>query len=111
MKKSIIQIGNKKYRLDIANTFSSRFFGLMGRKSIPEDYALAIVPCNSIHTFFMRFNIDAIFFDKDGKITKVVRNMKPWHMAMSLSAYGVLEIISSSNGDIDVHVGDRMIFL
>jgi uncharacterized membrane protein (UPF0127 family) len=27
---------------------------------------------------FMRFAIDAIFFDKDQRVTKVARNVRPW---------------------------------
>ena len=30
--------------------------------------------------FFMRFAIDAVFVDADGRVTKVVPNLKPWRV-------------------------------
>jgi hypothetical protein len=39
---------------------------------------LLILKCNCIHTWFMRFPIDATFLDQDDKVVKVVRNIKPW---------------------------------
>jgi hypothetical protein len=39
---------------------------------------LLITRCNCIHTFFMRFAIDATFMDRTGRVVKVVRNVRPW---------------------------------
>ena len=61
----------------IADNFFARFKGLMLKKSLNEIDALCIEPCNSIHTFFMRFDIDVIFIDKNGVIIKIVNAMKP----------------------------------
>lgn len=30
--------------------------------------------------FFMRYPIDAVFVSKDGRVTKVVPNLKPWRV-------------------------------
>jgi len=60
-----------------ADTFLSRFMGLMGRDRLPEGQGLLIVPCNSIHMFFMKFAIDVAFLDKEYKIVKLVRNLAP----------------------------------
>jgi len=46
--------------------FFSRFIGFMFREKI--DCALLFNKCNSIHTFFMKNNIDVIMCDKDNKI-------------------------------------------
>lgn len=61
----------------VADTFISRFFGLMGKKDLPEDAGLIIKPCNSVHCFFMRFPIDVIFVDSDDRIVHVMPAMKP----------------------------------
>ena len=34
--------------------------------------------CNSIHTFFMKKNIDVLMFDKNKKLLKIYENLKPW---------------------------------
>ncbi len=64
---------------EVARTFFERARGLIGRKGLPEGEGLLILKCNAIHTFFMRFAIDATFLDKDDQIVKVVRNIRPWH--------------------------------
>jgi uncharacterized membrane protein (UPF0127 family) len=50
--------------LKIAETFWARTKGLLGRESLPENEALWILRCNSIHTYFMKFPIDVVFVDK-----------------------------------------------
>lgn len=63
--------------LYIANTFYERFKGLMFN---PRDkqYGLFIKSCNSIHTCFMKYNIDIICLDKNFKIIKIFYNLKPF---------------------------------
>ena len=53
---------------------------------------LWIVPCEAIHTFWMKFAIDAVFLDKNKRVTKVVSNLRPSRLAMSLRARSVLEL-------------------
>ena len=67
-------------RAEVARTFWQRVIGLMGRKSLPEEEGLLILKCNSIHTCFMRFAIDATFLDRDDNVVKVVRNIRPWRL-------------------------------
>ena len=62
----------------VAETFLQRLLGLMFRRDLPEGQGLLIARCNAIHTFFMRFPIDAVFLDADGAIVRVVRDIQPW---------------------------------
>ena len=57
-----------------AKTFKDRLFGLIGKKNI--DYCLLFKRCNSIHTFFMKEEIDVVMTDKDNKIIYIKKNMK-----------------------------------
>lgn len=92
-------------QIETANTFFSRFRGLMLRKRLPAGHGLLIAPCNSIHMCFMRFAIDAIFIDKDYRVLKVARNVKPWlGMAWCLKAWGVIEV--SAGEAHELQVGD-----
>jgi uncharacterized protein len=62
-------------------------------KGLLEDgEGLLIRPTGSIHMFFMRFPIDAIFLDRELRILKVVPDLKPWRMAARRGAKQVLEI-------------------
>ena len=67
-------------RITEAKTFFQRARGLIGRKSLAADEGLLIPHCNCIHTLFMRFPIDATFFDRKGEIVKVFRDIKPWRL-------------------------------
>ena len=87
-------------RAEVARTFWQRFKGLMGRKSLPPGEGMLILKCNSIHTCFMRFAIDATFLDKDDQVVKVVRNIRPWRLCVwgGRRAVKVLETASAQGG-------------
>ena len=61
-----------------ARSVVARTRGLMLRKELPEGAGLVIHPCGSIHMMFMRFPIDAVFYDNDGKVTRVARHLRRW---------------------------------
>jgi len=65
-------------RAKVARTFRERARGLIGRPPPPQGEGLLIVRCNAIHTFFMRYPIDAVFLGRDGNPVKTVRNIRPW---------------------------------
>ena len=69
-------------RAEVARTFWQRFKGLMGRKTLPRGEGMLILKCNSIHTCFMRFPIDATFLDRDDNVVKVVHNIRPWRLCV-----------------------------
>lgn len=60
-----------------ASTFFERAKGLLGKKEIAPGEALWLIPCHSIHTFFMKFPIDVVFLNRKGKITALVPHLKP----------------------------------
>ena len=75
-----------------ATNFWQRLIGLMGRKKLSIDSALVIYPCQQIHTFFMRFSIDCIFFNESFEVIKVYESLKPWRMSRKVpKADGVIE--------------------
>ena len=80
---------------EVANSFFSRFCGLMGRASIEENHGLLLLNTDSIHMMFMRFPIDVIYFDADWKIVKIVKNLRPWiGLSSCFKAKHVLELKS-----------------
>lgn len=64
-------------RLELADGFLTRLTGLMGRTGMPENSALVLTPCSSIHTFFMRFCIDGVFLDGRGEVLQLITEMPP----------------------------------
>ena len=69
-------IGNKKYNVHYMNTFFKRLKGLMFKKEIITDIYL-FPRCSSIHTYFMRQDIDICILDKNYNVLYKKENLKP----------------------------------
>ena len=95
-------------RIELAVTRNDRRKGLLGREVFETSSALIIAPCFSIHTMFMRFDIDAVFVDDDGRAVKVVQGMGPWRIAVQPFAHAVVELPAGSLRERPVGVGDRL---
>lgn len=65
----------KNVTIKPANTFLSRFWGLMFKKNI--NYGLMFRNCRAIHTFFMFDKIDVVATDRKDNIIKKYKNVKP----------------------------------
>ncbi|HUF52960.1 MAG TPA: DUF192 domain-containing protein [Dehalococcoidia bacterium] len=88
----------------MANDVWSRFWGLMGRRSLGPDEGLLIEPCSSIHTMFMRFAIDVVFIDKERRVRKVA-TVPPWRAALGGGGHAVLEIPEGMASHSRIEVG------
>ncbi len=77
---------------DLANTSATRRTGLLKRESLEPGEGLLIVPCESVHTFFMKFPIDLVYLDKKRKVLKVRHAVPAWRMSACLRAHSVLEL-------------------
>lgn len=65
----------------VADNMISRLVGLMFRSSPPQNAeGLLLDPCNSIHTFFMKYPLDVVFLNSKNEVIKIIRNLKPWRM-------------------------------
>lgn len=87
-------------RARVARTLFERMRGLIGTKSLSPGEGMLILRCNSIHTFFMSFPIDATFLDESDNVVKVVRNIRPWRFFVwgGFRAVKVLETASLHDG-------------
>lgn len=81
--------------------------GLLGQSSLAPDAGLYIVPCQSIHSFFMRFPFDAVFVDKRWCVLHVIEAMPPWRISPFVwRARGVLELPAGTIGASGTQQGD-----
>ena len=64
---------NKEIDIIECKSFYSRLKGFMFSNNI--NHALLFNKCNSIHTFFMKKNIDVIMCDKNNKILYYYNNL------------------------------------
>lgn len=91
-----------------ADTLLKRMRGLLGYKEIKKGQALILNPCNSIHTFFMKFPIDVLFLNKSNQVIKIIHSMKSFRLsniyfssklAVELPI-GTIEASQTQKGDI-----------
>lgn len=87
---------------------ASRKRGLLKHKSLPDDTALIIAPSNAVHTFFMRFAIDAAFVSKDGRVLKVRAAVPPWRIAAAWGGFAVIEFAAGALERADTRRGDTL---
>ena len=87
----------------------SRNRGLLGRDSLAPSSVLVLAPCNSIHTFFMRFPIDVAFVAKDGRVLKIRHGVRPWRIAWCVRAFCVLEFAAGTLALGETTLGDRLL--
>ena len=95
-------------RCVVAATPWRRFKGLLGRSGLDEGEGLLIRPSSSIHMFFMRFPIDAVFLDEHLVVRKVVRGLKPWRIAAARGAKSVVELPVGAAARHGLEDGDRL---
>jgi Flp pilus assembly protein TadG len=75
---------------------------------LDEAAAMLLAPCTSVHTVGMRFPIDVVFVDRQGYALKVVRNLRPWRIALSIGGSAVIEMAAGSLRWGQVVPGDRL---
>lgn len=95
--------------VQVADGVWSRFWGLMGRRSLPEGSGLLLKPSSSIHTAFMRFPIDVVFLDRGLRVVRVVPEMKPFRVVVAFGgAHSALELNAGAAANAQVEAGDQL---
>jgi hypothetical protein len=72
----------------VARSFLRRLLGLALRRA---RHSLLIPSCRSVHTFGMRFAIDLVWFDREGRVVAVDRAVPPNRVVARPAAWAVLE--------------------
>ena len=96
-------------KVERATSTRARLRGLLGRTSL--DGALVIEPCTSIHTFFMKFTIDALFVDSGLRVIRAIHALRPWRMTRIYpGAAMVIELPEGAVKASDTREGDALAF-
>lgn len=106
MVKTLLHDSKVIGKIFIAESFLQRFLGYMLRKE-PHHESILFKPCNSIHTFFMKFNIDVLFLDDNFIVVNKIENLKKGKIIMPQK--GVTMVIEGEGGFFrDVSIGNRI---
>jgi uncharacterized protein len=94
-------------RCAVADNPLTRLRGLLGRASLAPDEGMLFRPTGSIHMFFMRFAVDAVFCDRQLQVIDVVRGLGPWKVAGRKGAKVVIELAEGAAAGVEP--GDRLV--
>lgn len=97
--------------VEAARTPRERAKGLLGTDKLPRGGGIWIVPCRSIHSFGMRYEFDAIFLDRNGKVVGAHPRFRRNRISRIFwSAKGVLELPAGTIDRTMTRVGDEIVF-
>jgi uncharacterized membrane protein (UPF0127 family) len=77
----------------------ARTKGLLGTSSLEAGDGLLIEPCQSIHSFGMRYPFDAVFINREGKVLHTISRMKP--SRLSRHVFGARAVLELPAGTIE----------
>lgn len=94
-----------------ATTFFSRWKGLLGTEGLSTGEGIWISPCNSIHSFGMRFEFDALFVDGGYRVAGLYKHFQRHRFSRIFwKARGVLELPAGTIERTGTEVGDEVEF-
>jgi uncharacterized membrane protein (UPF0127 family) len=96
--------------VELADTSAKRRTGLLQHERLEPGHGLWIVPCESVHTFFMKFAIDLIYVDRKNRVRKVRNAVPPWRLSACLTAHSILELPAGTALRTGTRPGDELVF-
>ncbi len=102
-------------RLEKAVTSLERSRGLLGRKSLEPGAGMLFIagrltPFLWMHMCFMRFPIDIVFLDRNGKVLKINHRLRPWRFSsLVFGARQALELVAGSAARSGTQLGDQIV--
>lgn len=101
------------HNAEAADSIFKRIKGLIGRSEVTfgPGQAFWIKPSDGIHTLGMRFPIDAVYLDSEGRVIRLYHQLKPYRIAaIVLKAKSVLELPPGTLVRTGTVVGDLLEF-
>ncbi len=95
-------------RVHAAFDSASRKRGLLGRDGLDDREAILIAPCNAVHMFFMKFPIDVVHVDRDGRVLRVTSNLRPWRVDVCWRGFAVIEMNAGATERAGLRKGDSV---
>ena len=95
-------------KADLADTSEKRRTGLLKHTHLDPGHGLWIVPCESVHSFFMKFTIDVLYLDRQYRVKRIRPEMVPWRVSACLTAHSVLELPAGTIVRTGTQAGDQL---
>jgi uncharacterized membrane protein (UPF0127 family) len=94
--------------IETADSSAQRRTGLLKHDKLNTGSGLWIIPCEAVHTFFMKFAIDLIYLDRNRRVRGTVRALRPWRFSLCLPAHSVLELPPGTIDRTNTQKGDEL---
>jgi len=95
--------------IELADTSLKRMFGLLGKRGLDAGGGLWIKPSSGVHTVGMSFGIDVVGLDRDLKVIKLWRCLRPFRVtSVSLKLRSVLELPCGTIAQSQMQIGDQI---
>ena len=99
-------------RASVADSFWTRFRGLLGRAELGAGDGLVIEPCSSVHMLGMKFAVDALHLDRSGTVLRVVPDLHPNRFGpLVWRSHSVLELPAGTAAATGTVAGDRVVIV
>ena len=93
----------------MARSLIARMKGLLGHRALGAQEALILPQCHSIHTFGMRFAIDAVFVDRAWRVVAMRPHLRPGRLVLPVfGAWGVVELADGALERAGLIMGDQL---
>ena len=92
--------------VEVADSSAKRRTGLLKHTRLERGEGLWIVPCESVHTFFMKFPIDLVYLDQKKHVRKVRKAVPAWRLSACLTAHSILELPAGTVEETGTQAGD-----
>jgi len=91
----------------VADGSFTRLRGLLGRRGLEPGQGLMIVPCQSIHMFFMAFPIDVVYVSAEMEVVGIDHAIRPWRVGKPRpQSRFVLEVPAGTAKATGTQIGD-----
>lgn len=96
-------------RVTVASNFAARLLGLLGTASPDPQKAFYLIPCAGVHTFGMKYPLDVVFLDGQGRVVQLFQNLSPNKITKIIpAAKSALELSPDTIKANEIQIGDYL---
>lgn len=93
----------------LADSFWSRFRGLLGHKPLEPGEGIWLLPCQQVHMFGMHFALSIWFLDAQGRVCQIIDELEPGKISPRVkNSDSILELPVGWGKVTSTKVGDEI---
>ena len=94
-----------------ADSFWTRFRGLIGKSCLLPGEGLWLIPCRQVHMMGMKFPLSVWFLDKSGQVCALIDDLRPWKISPRIrKAVSIIEFPEGWGKTTDTKLGDELVW-